>query len=109
MHDIMLDGVLDTSKERHCYAAVKLGDVNYGGPAGLGETARFTIRNIQTRARYAFVLGAPLADSMIGNVLLCREVEGSELIGYHGGKHEMRNVFFDNCRIIDRENVSGGK
>ena len=102
MHDIMLDGVLDTSPEGHvCHAAVKLGDVNYGGPAQVGETARFKISNIQTHARYAIVLGAPLADSMISNVLLFRSRQKSELIGYHGGRHEFRNVVFNNCEVID--------
>ena len=108
MHNIMLDGVLDTSPPHHrCHAAVKIGDVNYGGPAELGETSQFQISNIQTRARNAFTLGAPLADSMISNVLLLRdpeeEEEGKEgvLVGYHGGKHEMRNVFFQNCQVID--------
>ena len=102
MHDIMLDGVLDTSPEGHvCNAAVKLGDVNYGGPAAIGETARFKINNIQTHARYAIVLGAPLADSMIGNILMFRSRQKSELIGYHGGKHEFKNVVFNNCEVID--------
>ena len=103
MHDIMLDGLLDTSPEGHvCHAAVKLGDVNYGGPAQVGETARFKINNIQTHARYAIVLGAPLADSMIGNILMFRSRQKSELIGYHGGTHEFKNVVFDNCETIDR-------
>ena len=102
MHDIMLDGALDTSPEGHvCHAAVKLGDVNYGGPAQVGETARFKINNIQTRARYAIVLGAPLADSMIGNILMFRSRRKSELIGYHGGRHEFKNVVFNNCEVID--------
>ena len=102
MHDILLDGVLDTSPAGHCgEAAVKIGDVNYGGPAKPGETARFHIGNILTRARHAFILGAPLADSMISDVLLVRELPDSDLIGYHGGKHETSNVFFENCRIID--------
>ena len=102
MHDIMLDGVLDTSPEGHvCHAAVKLGDVNYGGPARVGETARFRIGNVQTRARYAIVLGAPLADSMIDNVLMFRTRRKSELIGHHGGTHEFKNVVFHNCEVID--------
>ena len=102
MHDIMLDGVLDTSPEGHvCNAAVKLGDVNYGGPAQVGETARFKINNIQTHARCAIRLGAPLADSMISNVLMFRSRQDSELIGYHGGRHEFRNVVFNNCEVID--------
>ena len=102
MHNIMLDGLLDTSLTgRVCYAAVKLGDINYGGSAKAGETSKFKINNIQTRARYAFLLGAPLSDSMISNVLMFRELQNSDLIGYHGGKHEMKNVFFSNCEIID--------
>ena len=102
MHDILLDGVLDTSPAHHCCeAAVKIGDVNYGGPAAPGETARLQIGNIQTRAGYAFILGAPLSDSLISNVLLLRERPEAELIGYHGGKHEMSDVFFENCRVID--------
>ena len=101
MHDILLDGVLDASPEHHqCQAAVKIGDVYYGGPAKLGETARFRIGNILTRAGNAFILGAPLADSMITDVLLLGERPGAELIGYHGEKHEMRNVFFRNCQVI---------
>ena len=109
MHDILLDGVLDTSPARHCCeAAVKIGDVNYGGPAAPGETARLQIGNIQTRAGYAFILGAPLSDSLISNVLLLRERPEAELIGYHGGKHEMSDVFFENCRVIDlKKNADG--
>ena len=103
MHDIMLDGLLDTSPEGHvCHAAVKLGDVNYGGPAKIGETARFKINNIQTHAQHPILLGAPLADSMISNVLAFRECEKSTFIGYHRGPHEMKNVFFVNCETIDR-------
>ena len=38
---------------------------------------------------------------MISNVLMFRERQNSDLIGFHGGKHEMKNVFFSNCEIID--------
>ena len=102
MHNIMLDGLLDTSPETHrCHAAVKIGDINYGGPAKPGETTQFQISNIQTHARHAFVFGSVLADSMINNIMHIKIKENSEFFGYHGPKVEMQNVFFQNCQSID--------
>ena len=103
MHNVMLDGILDTSPARHhCRAAIKIGDVNYGGPAQLGETAQFHVSNIQTHACHALILGAPLADSMFSNILFFQEADKADFIGFHGDKHEMRNVFFLNCQTIDK-------
>ena len=103
MHHIQLCGVLDTSPEgHHQLAAVKIGDVNYRGPAKLGETWNFQISQVSTQALRAFQFGAPLCDSTISDVIHFRYKEPFQLIGYAGPKHELKNVFFSNCQMIDR-------
>lgn len=102
MHHIQLDGLLDASPAGHrCYAAIKIGDVNYGGPAKRGETGNFLISNVQTQAKHALVLGSPLCDSFFSNILYFRQDKKDQFIGYHGEKHEMPGVVFSNCRTID--------
>ncbi|MBT3398747.1 MAG: hypothetical protein HN420_02025 [Rhodospirillaceae bacterium] len=96
MHDIVVDGVLDTSPPGHCCAAaVKIGDSNYGGGAApLGDTSRIVVSNVISQARNTILLGGSLADSAISNVI--RQAEGGDPITYGAGEQMVRNVLTSN-------------
>jgi hypothetical protein len=96
MHDIVVDGVLDTSPAGHrCAAAVKIGDSNYGGGAApLGDTSRIVVSNVISQARNTILLGGSLADSAISNVI--RQAESGDPITYGAGEEMVRNVLKSN-------------
>ena len=96
MHDIVVDGVIDTSPAgRSCAAAVKIGDSNYGGGAApLGDTSRILVSNVISQARNTILIGGSLADSAISNVV--RQAENGEPITYGAGKDMVRNVLMSN-------------
>lgn len=71
LHHIRLENVVDTSPEDfHCKAAVKVGDLNYGGLAAAGDTAHFRISGIRSRAQHGVLLAGPLTDSEITGVTM---------------------------------------
>ncbi len=71
LHDIVVDGLLDTSPaEVRCKAAVKIGDTAYGGGAApLGDTTRLIVQNVISRAQHTILVGGSLCDSIIANVV----------------------------------------
>jgi hypothetical protein len=96
LHDILVDGVLDTSPAGHrCAAAVKIGDSNYGGGAApLGDTSRIVISRVISKARHTILLGGSLADSVISDVI--RQADGGSPITYAAGEDMVRNVLMSN-------------
>lgn len=96
MHDIVVDGVLDTSPPGHrCAAAVKIGDSNYGGGvAPLGDTSRIVVSNVISQARNTILIGGSLADSAISNVI--RQADSGDPITYGAGEEMVCNVLTSN-------------
>lgn len=93
LHDILLDGLLDTSTGEHCCrAAVKIGDNNptWGGVTPLGDTSRIIINNVLSRATHAVLIAGSLTDSIISNVMPTDA--GAEPITLQSGPEYLRNV-----------------
>lgn len=93
LHDILIDGVIDTSRAPfRAMNAIKIGDATprYGGPPPLGETARIVINNLITRATNTIMIQGSLADSIVSNVIK-HDSEG-DVICYHSGLEWVRNL-----------------
>lgn len=72
MHDILLDGLIDSSPDNiTCRAAVKIGDnnPNWGGVTPLGDTSRFVIRNVMSRCHTGVLVAGSLSESIIDGLI----------------------------------------
>jgi len=96
MHDILLDGLIDTSPaEARSKAAIKIGDHHYGsGVAPLGDTCRIIVNNVISRSRHAVLIGGSLCDSIISNVV-CYGAD-SEAVTLASGPEHICDVTFTN-------------
>lgn len=95
LHDIILDGLLDTSPDDVIdKAAVKIGDNNpaWGGVTPLGDTSRIFISNVASRCRSAVVIAGSLAESSIRDVVQ-EEARGRAIV-LESGPQYLRNVTF---------------
>jgi hypothetical protein len=101
LHDILLDGVLDTSTgEPRCRAAVKIGDANpvWGGVPPLGDTTRFIVTNVMSRAAETILIGGSLTDSLFTNIL---KYDGpGEPVALQSGPEYLRHVQLTNVRNV---------
>ena len=103
MYDIELENLLDTSPAGfRCRAAVKIGDANpaWGGVTPLGDTARFRISGICSRAHHAILVAGSLTDSEISNVTNLTP-ETTE-ITLQSGPGNLRNVRIDGTADIGK-------
>ncbi len=100
MHDIILDGLLDTSPAgMRCRAAVKVGDSNYGGGvAPLGDTSRIIVNNVMSRSEHTIMIGGSLCDSIISNVIRY-DILG-EAVSLVAGPEFLRNVTVSNVMTL---------
>lgn len=100
LHDIILDGLIDTSPaEMRCRAAVKIGDSAYGGGvAPVGDTSRILISNVISRAQYTIMIGGSLCDSIITNVL--RYDIAGDAVTVIPGPEYLRDVTMSNLRVV---------
>lgn len=100
MHDIMLDGLIDTSpSDMRCRAAVKIGDHHYGGGvAPLGSTSRFIVNNVISRSEHTIMIGGSLCDSIISNVI--RHDIAGEAITIVPGPEFVRDVTIANVHVV---------
>ena len=72
LYNIQISNLLDTSPEGiNAYAAVKIGDQNYGGSSPLGDTFGIQISTVISKAKNVILLGGSLKDSMISDILVC--------------------------------------
>lgn len=101
MHDIMLDGLIDTSPpDVRCRAAVKIGDSAYGGGvAPVGDTSRIIVNNVISRSTHTVLIGGSLCDSIISNIIRY-DVPG-EAVTVQPGPEYMRNVTLSNIHIVE--------
>ncbi|QIF03496.1 hypothetical protein [Roseimicrobium sp. ORNL1] len=99
MHDILIDGVTDTSPTgRSCRAALKIGDksARWGGVTPLGDTNHITARNITSRAQYAVLIAGSLSDSSISGVV--HYGSAPEPVTLESGEKYLRDVATTNVR-----------
>ncbi|MBN2312093.1 MAG: hypothetical protein JXR94_24155 [Candidatus Hydrogenedentes bacterium] len=102
LHDIILDGLIDTSGTgRPCKAALKIGDSNprWGGVTPLGDTYRILISNIMSRSTHTILIAGSLSESAITNVFKY-EAPG-EPITYESGPENVRNVQISNAGTMN--------
>lgn len=97
MENIVLDGVIDTSRPPHrSSAAVRIGDGNpaYGGVNELGLTRQILVSHIISRAKHAVMIGGSLCDSTFTNIVQQRVAgdEPGQAITYHSGQDHVRNL-----------------
>ncbi|MFO7903839.1 MAG: glycosyl hydrolase family 28 protein [Planctomycetota bacterium] len=92
LHDILVDGLIDTSpKGLRCKAAIKIGDHAYGGGvAPLGDTTRIMINNVMSKARHTVLVGGSLSDSMLTNIV--RYGSKGEVLSVASGPEYIQDV-----------------
>ncbi len=100
MHDIVLDGLVDTSPAgMRCKAAVKIGDHHYGGGmAPLGDTSRIIVSNVISRSEHTIMIGGSLCDSLLSNII--RHDMPGEAVTLVAGPESIRDVTCANIRIV---------
>lgn len=100
MHDILLDGLMDTSPaETRCRAAVKIGDSNprWGGVTPLGDTSRIIVQNVISRSTHTILIAGSLSDSILCNIV--RHGSGGEAVTLESGPQYVRDVTISNVRV----------
>ena len=99
LRNIQISNVTDTSPAGiKAYAAIKIGDQNYGGSSPLGDTSNIQISTVLSKARNAILLGGSLKDSMISDVIVCDpENEGIVL---QVGTVKTEGLFLNNIRTV---------
>ncbi len=101
MHDILLDGLIDTSPEGvRCKAAVKIGDSAYGGGvAPLGDTYRIIVNNVTSKAKHTILIGGSLCDSILSNII--RYGSKGDVVTIASGPEYVRNVKTSNLHVMN--------
>lgn len=92
LHDVLLDGLIDTSPEGlQCKAAVKIGDTAYGGGvAPLGDTCRIMISHVVSKSKHIILIGGSLSDSIISDVI--RHGSAGKIVTVASGPKYVRDV-----------------
>lgn len=108
LHDIVLDGLIDTSPpEVRSRAALKIGDHHYGdGIAPLGDTARIIVTNVISRCEHTILIGGSLCDAMISNVI--RWDLPGEPVTFAFGPEYVRNLTMTNLQSCMAGPCDGG-
>jgi hypothetical protein len=99
LHDILIDGLIDTSPANiRCKAAIKIGDHAYGGGvAPLGDTHRIIINNVTSKATHTVLIGGSLADSILHNII--RYDVAGEAVTIASKPEYIRNVKTSNIQV----------
>ncbi len=102
LHDIVLDGLVDTSPEgMRCKAAVKIGDDAYGGGvAPLGDTRRILINNVISKAKHTILIGGSLCDSIFSNII--RYGAKGDVVTIASDPKYVRDVKTSNVHIVGK-------
>lgn len=100
MHDVVIDGLIDTSPEAiQCKAAVKIGDHAYGGGvAPVGDTSRILVSNVISKAKHTILVGGSLCDSVLSNIVCYGS--GAEAITVVEGPEYLRDVTVSNLKEL---------
>lgn len=103
IHDIILDGLIDTSESAgvRCRAALKIGDSNpvWGGVTPLGDTYRIFVSNIMSRAQHTILIAGSLSESIISNVI--KYNASGDAITYASGMENVRQVEISNAHSMN--------
>ena len=101
LHDILLDGLIDTSPaDVRCRAAVKIGDHGYGGGiAPLGDTYRIMIHHVTSKSTHTVLIGGSLSDSILSNII--RHGSKGDVVTAASGPEYIRNVTITNAHVMD--------
>ena len=102
IHDIILDGLIDTSGSgKRCRAALKIGDSNpkWGGVTPLGDTYRIFVSNLMSRAEHSILIAGSLSESAISNVI--KYDAPGDPITYESGPENVRRVGIVNVRSME--------
>jgi hypothetical protein len=99
MHDIMVDGVMDTSPpEVTCKATVKIGEAHYGdGMAEMGDTSRIIVNNVISRSEHSILIGGPVCDAVFSNVISFGPSD--EVVTSKAGPELLKRVTCSNLRV----------
>lgn len=102
MHDILIDGLIDTSPDDwQCRAAVKIGDSGYGGGvAPLGDTYRIIVNNVTSKSLHTILIGGSLADSILTNII--RYGATGDAVTIQAGPEYIRNLTTTNIHVMDK-------
>lgn len=101
IHDVILDGLMDTSgSAKRCRAALKIGDNNpkWGGVTPLGDTYRIFVNNMISRAEHTILIAGSLSESTLANVM--KYDAPGEPVTYESGMENVRNVEIVNVRTV---------
>lgn len=103
IHDVLLDGVIDTSTGKPARAAVKIGDANpaWGGVTPLGDTHRLIINNVMSRSIHTVLIAGSLSESVLSNIV--KYDSPGEPITYESGPEHTRNVLLSNVKSWNPE------
>lgn len=97
LYNIIIDGIMDTSKDINAKAALKIGDARYSHirKSCLGETHNITARNIISRAKVGVLLGGTVSDSYFSNI--------QQYGGYaiQSLDCDVANLYFDSVMVTD--------
>lgn len=102
MHDILVDGLIDTSPDNlQCKAAVKIGDHSYGGGvAPLGDTSRIIVTNVTSKSLHTILIGGSLSDSILTNLI--RHGSPGDAVTIEAGAEYIRDVTITNVHVRDK-------
>ena len=102
MHDILVDGLIDTSPDNlQCKAAVKIGDHSYGGGvAPLGDTSRIIVTNVTSKSLHTILIGGSLNDSILTNLI--RHGSPGDAVTIEAGAEYIRDVTITNVHVRDK-------
>ncbi len=102
MHDILIDGLIDTSPaDLQCRAAVKIGDGGYGGGmAPLGDTSRIIVSNVSSKSLHTILIGGSLSDSILMNLI--RYGADGEAVTVQAGPDFIRDVTIANVQVVNK-------
>lgn len=98
MENILIDGVVDTTRPGHkrAAAAVKIGELKaYGGITPVGSTRNIVVNNVIASTRNAVAIGGSLADSIITNII--HDNAEGEPVHVASGPEYIRNVTISNA------------
>lgn len=100
LHDILLDGLIDTSPDNiRCKAAVKIGDHSYGaGVAPLGDTYRIIVNNVTSKSQHTILIGGSLAESILTNLI--RYGSPGDAVTIAAGSEYIRDVTITNVHVM---------
>lgn len=101
LHDVILDGLIDTSPpDIRCRAALKIGDSQpaWGGVTPLGDTYRIIVNNVISRAKDTVLIAGALSESCVTNVIK-HDGDGEAIVITSGTEH-LRSVAVSNVHTM---------